>query len=274
MKKNEYDKQLNKIADSLDIERDRIRFLFNSLVIGHFCQNLNIKLKGASSIQLRFGFNDSRRTKDLDFSIKGNYNNFINKLNISLKNKWMGFTGNAKITRYISNKKFIQMRVKLFVENENWASVDIDLSNDLFDEIESEYVYSRETIKLWNAFFKNEINKFPIVELEFQIAQKINAITESHGKCRMRDFYDLWKLTNANARNYKKTKRYIDLDIKVNRQNVKKPNIEKILNSLDDNSLFHLNKIFVDNTGIPVNIKYLSNNLQFLIDKVYNTTEL
>lgn len=154
-------------------------------------------VKGGSALRLRYGGSKTRFTGDVDIARNRPEDEFIDELRASLLRGWEGFTG-ALDPRPYRLPEEVQRRyamvpylIQLSYLRSPWLDVRLEVShNELGDADEPDLVTSSEVSELFERIGLPSPGELPLMRLEYQIAQKLHAVSEPDST-RVHDFVDL-----------------------------------------------------------------------------------
>lgn len=153
-------------------------------------------VKGGSALKMRFGDKASRFTTDLDTATATNPSLYVERLARALAKGWEGFTGrivsrnppspNGVPTEYVMKP----YDVKLSYMGKPWCTVPLEVGhNEIGDADIIDWVESGDVAILFEKVGLPAPGKAPLMPINYQIAQKLHAVTSSGD--RARDLIDL-----------------------------------------------------------------------------------
>lgn len=170
-------------------------------------------VKGGSALKLRYGNAATRFTKDVDAARVAEANLFIEAFRTNLVSGWCGFTGRVVAVeppepegvpaRYVMEP----YQIKLDYNTKPWLTVDFELGhNEIGDADEWDEALSEDIINAFVELGFPEPHPVRLMTLEYQLAQKIHAVSEL-GSDRARDLVDLQIVLNNSSVDLVKTRR-------------------------------------------------------------------
>ncbi len=160
-----------------------------------------IVIKGGSSLELRFGTERSRASKDLDAMLGGRFEDFFDRLQNTLREGWGGFTGVATLPEQIDVPDLAyaphRFDAKLSYQGRAFMTVPIEISLVEGDALaEPDLLQGPDLTSLGLP----NVEALPCLAVEFQVAQKLHACsqpdTDVYSNDRARDLVDLQLLEN------------------------------------------------------------------------------
>lgn len=154
-------------------------------------------VKGGSALKLRYGNAATRFTKDVDAARAIGVDRFMDALRANLAKGWCGFTGRVVVvdppepegvpTQYVMDP----YQIKLDYNTKPWLTVDFELGhNEIGDADEWDEVLSKDIVNAFVELGFPEPRPVKLMTLEYQLAQKIHAVSEP-GSDRARDLVDI-----------------------------------------------------------------------------------
>ncbi len=192
--------RLRNEADRLDLPYARYQRSIGVAVVGELLRRAAaeevIVIKGGSALELRFGTERSRASKDLDAMLGGRFGDYFERLQSTLRNGWAGFTGIATHPELIDVPDLAyaphRFKVKLSYSGRSFMTVPVEISlaeGDALVEPDSLQGPDPESLGLPG------VEALPCLAVEFQVAQKLHACsqpdTDSYSNDRARDLVDL-----------------------------------------------------------------------------------
>ena len=154
-------------------------------------------VKGGAGLKLRFGDAETRYSTDLDSARKGGVSSFIEEYRACLRRGWQGFSGALRPLNPAKPKdvppEYVMrpFEVQLSYEGSVWRTVDLELGhNELGDADDPDWAISEEVLGYFTSLGFERPNPIPLMKLEYQIAQKLHAVSEPGSK-RAHDLVDL-----------------------------------------------------------------------------------
>lgn len=154
-------------------------------------------VKGGSAMKIRFGDECTRASTDLDAARRESIETFIGKLSESLSKGWCGFEGRVVKGKSATPKEvpteYVMQpyEIKLSFNGTAWCTVPLELGhNEIGDADNPDYVIPKDANRMLSEMGFPELAAIPTLPLEFQIAQKIHAVSEP-GSMRAHDLIDL-----------------------------------------------------------------------------------
>jgi len=170
-------------------------------------------VKGGSALKLRYGNAMTRFTKDVDAARVRDEEIFIDELRANLARGWCGFTGHVIVVdppepdgvpaRYVMDP----YEIKLNYNTKPWLTVDFELGHDeIGDADEWDEVLAEDIVKAFVELGFPAPRPVKLMTLEYQLAQKIHAVSEP-GNDRARDLVDIQIVLANSSVDIEKTKR-------------------------------------------------------------------
>lgn len=153
-------------------------------------------LKGGAYLELRLGL-QSRATKDIDTLFRGDFDEFIDVLDATLRDPWGALElqrteveSIENATRVVKPRRF---RVKLLVNGQTWRSIDVEAAPD--EGFAGARVDVFPSPPLGHFGLPSPI-EFAGIVFDYQVAQKLHACSDPHQppdttNDRARDVVDL-----------------------------------------------------------------------------------
>lgn len=185
---------IEKMADRFG-EAQRVRRALANTIVAQLMSDCVIK--GGSSLKFRYGDLATRVTKDIDVAQAKDLDDFILRLDASLRSGWHGFTGHI-IRRTVATPKDVPPEyvmhpfdVKLEYNRKPWMTVRLEMgTNEVDDTEEADYSLSPDIVELFHALGLPKPNPVPLMKLHHQIAQKLHGLTDP-SQNRPHDLVDL-----------------------------------------------------------------------------------
>ncbi len=154
-------------------------------------------VKGGSALKLRFGSDATRFSKDLDTARKSSIDEYTDALRQALNRGWGGFTGvlvelpPAKPHGVPQKYVMRPFEVKLAYNGKPWITVPLEVGHDeIGDADDPDFLMPSDVTDMFEALGLPSPNPIPLMRLEYQVAQKLHALTEP-GSERVHDLIDL-----------------------------------------------------------------------------------
>lgn len=213
--------RLEDVAGGHDIPVARARLMLCTLIVSQMLPDA-VAIKGDMGVKLRMGERGTRATADLDVSTRQRGEAFEEGFRTRLEKGWgavpasrgaqrkdpdaldrVAFTATLKLGRLhdpgLAQPTYVMhpYRVTLSFLGREWAGLDVEVSDP---EIEP-YAHTRrdvdgQLIELSARFGFGELQPVELIDLGYQIAQKIHAVTDL-GYVRAHDLVDLQLLWDA-----------------------------------------------------------------------------
>lgn len=188
------DAAIERLADDR-AEALRLRRIFANTVVAQMMPAGAVK--GGSAMRIRFGYAATRFSTDLDTARAKDIEEFASDFARSLGEGWNGFTGRlvplpaAKPKDVPTGYVMRPFDVKLDYNGKPWLTVKLEVGhNELGDADEPDHSMSREISDLFTELGFPEPDPVPLMQLKFQIAQKLHGASEP-GSARAHDLVDL-----------------------------------------------------------------------------------
>jgi predicted nucleotidyltransferase component of viral defense system len=160
-----------------------------------------IQIKGGAGLVLKFGLTNTRFTRDLDLAIP-NRNEFLQILPNLTSYAWCGFSIEGYVIRDIyapasiptdQTVQRIDLQLK-FLET-RWLTTRIEITNNEVINLPQIYhpILHQEIISIFESLSLTTSGMFNLISAEFQVAQKLHAVTQI-GSERGRDLFDIYLL--------------------------------------------------------------------------------
>ena len=169
-------------------------------------------IKGGSALKMRFGDAATRFTTDLDTASATNPELYALKLSERLMAGWEGFSGRVVEREPASPdgipKEYVMQPydIRLTFLGKPWCTVPLEIGhNEIGDADKADWVELTDAAKLFEEVGFPAPGKVPLMPLEYQIAQKIHAVT-SKGD-RARDLVDLQLISRNCKIDFSETKK-------------------------------------------------------------------
>lgn len=193
------------------IDPVQIRRAIANTVIGQLLEEGTVK--GGSALKIRYGNSATRFSRDLDTARADDLDTFIGKLGLSLEKGWGGFTG-VVVRREPAHPKDIApayvmqpFDIKLSYNGKSWLTVPLEVGfNEIGDADEPEYAISSDIVELFLSLGLPSLSPVPLMQLPYQIAQKLHGVSESGSK-RAHDLVDLQIIESQSDIDYGETRK-------------------------------------------------------------------
>lgn len=212
---------LEKVSSELGVPVARVRRMLCTLIVSQMLPDA-VAIKGGMGVKLRMGERGTRATADLDVSTKQRGEVFEEEFRARLAQGWgavpaskgsrrrdpdapdrVAFTATLKPqplhdpglaqTQYLMHP----YRVTLSFLDREWAGLDVEVSDpEIEPHARTRRAVDDELIELNAHFGFGELQPVELVDLEYQIAQKIHALTDPE-YARAHDLVDLQLLWSA-----------------------------------------------------------------------------
>lgn len=213
--------RLAQVATELGIPVARARVMLCTLIVSQMLPNA-VAVKGGMGVKLRFGERGTRATSDLDVSTRVRGEEFEQAFRARLVEGWgtvpaskgeqrrnpdaperVAFTATVRAAKLhnpgLDRPEYVMhpYRVSIAFLGAAWGALDVEVSDP---EIEP-YAYARkeidgELVQFGACFGFGHLQPVELVDLEYQIAQKIHAATDPD-YVRPHDLVDLQLLWNV-----------------------------------------------------------------------------
>ena len=213
--------RMEEASQKLGVPIARVRRMLCTLIISQMLPDA-VAVKGGMGIKLRLGESGTRATADLDVSTKERGEVFESAFRERLAKGWgtvpaskgalrknpaapdrVAFTATVKKQRRhdpgLTHPQYVihPYRVTLAFLGSTWAGLDVEVSDpEIEPHAHSRLVLDGELIELGAYFGFGDLVPVELVDLEFQIAQKIHAVTDPAYN-RAHDLVDLQLLCSA-----------------------------------------------------------------------------
>lgn len=210
------------VAAELGIPVGRARVMLCSLVISQMLPNA-VAVKGGMGVKFRFGEAGTRATADLDVSTQVHNAKLEDEFEVNLAKGWgrvpasrgqlsrdsmsperVAFTGKLRPRRShdpgLARPEYVMQpyRVSLAFLGKDWGSLDVEISHpEVGVDAHSKKSIDENLHQFANRFGFGRLRPIELVDLEYQIAQKIHAVTDPTYS-RAHDLVDLQILWTAN----------------------------------------------------------------------------
>lgn len=213
--------RLRQVAAELGIPIARARVMLCTLIVSQMLPDA-AAVKGGMGVKLRFGESGTRATSDLDVSTRARGDEFEQAFRMRLAEGWgtvppskgeqrrnpqapdrVAFTATVRPVKLhdpgLARPEYVMhpYRASIAFLGSAWGALDVEVSDP---EIEP-YAHTRreidgELVRFGSHFGFGELQPVELVGLEYQIAQKLHAVTDP-AYMRAHDLVDLQLLWNA-----------------------------------------------------------------------------
>lgn len=213
--------RLAHVAAELGIPVARARVMLCTLIVSQMLPD-TVAVKGGMGVKLRFGERGTRATSDLDVSTRARGEEFEQAFRVRLAEGWgtvpaskgeqrrnpeasdrVAFTATVRAMKLhdpgLARPEYVMhpYRVSITFLGNAWGALDVEVSDPEIDP----YAHARKEIDgelvQFGAYFGfGELRPVELVDLEYQIAQKLHAVTDP-AYVRAHDLVDLQLLWNA-----------------------------------------------------------------------------
>lgn len=213
--------RLAQVAAELGIPVARARVMLCTLIVSQMLPDA-VAVKGGMGVKLRFGERGTRATSDLDVSTRVRGEEFEQVFRARLAEGWgtvpaskgelrrnpdaperIAFTATVRAVKLhdpgLARPEYVMhpYRVSIAFLGAAWGALDVEVSDPEIDP----YAHSRKEIDgelvQFGAYFGfGDLHPVELVDLEYQIAQKLHAVTDP-AYARAHDLVDLQLLWNA-----------------------------------------------------------------------------
>ena len=209
----------------------RVRRTMANVIVGQMLPEGVIK--GGSALKIRYGMQATRFSKDFDAARVSDINDFVDALEDALAEGWAGFTGHV-VPRNPAHPKGVPPHyvmqpfdVKLSYKGKPWVTVPLEVGHDeIGDADDPERGISDDVVDLFRALNLPEPCPVPLMRLEYQVAQKLHALSAPHGD-RAHDLVDLQVIVSNSKIDLARTKATCQRLFAYRRQQVWPPEIAK-----------------------------------------------
>jgi hypothetical protein len=209
------------VASELGIPVARARVMLCTLIVSQMLPDA-VAVKGGMGVKLRFGELGTRATSDLDVSTRERGKDFEQEFFRRLAKGWgavppskgelrrnaeardrVAFRGTVRpLKRHdpgLTRPEYVMhpYRVSIAFLGFSWGALDVEVSDPEIDSHPHAAVgIDTELLHFSSAFGFGELRPVELVDLEYQIAQKLHAVTD-HAYVRAHDLVDLQLLWSA-----------------------------------------------------------------------------
>lgn len=213
--------RLAQVAAELSIPVARARVMLCTLIVSQMLPDA-VAVKGGMGVKLRFGERGTRATSDLDVSTRVRGEEFEQAFRARLAKGWgtvpaskgelrrnpdaperIAFTATVRAVKLhdpgLARPEYVMhpYRVSIVFLGAAWGALDVEVSDPEIDP----YAHTRkemdgELVHFGACFGFGDLQPVELVDLEYQIAQKLHAVTDP-AYVRAHDLVDLQLLWNA-----------------------------------------------------------------------------
>lgn len=213
--------RLAQVATELDIPVARARVTLCTLIVSQMLPDA-VAVKGGMGVKLRLGERGTRATSDLDVSTRVRGEEFERSFRARLAEGWgsvpasrgelrrnpdapdrVAFTATVRAARLhdpgLARPEYVMhpYRVSIAFLGSAWGALDVEVSDPEVDPYPHAAMgIDGGLVQFGDYFGFGELRPVELVELEYQIAQKIHAVTDP-AYVRAHDLVDLQLLWNA-----------------------------------------------------------------------------
>lgn len=207
--------RLARVASEMGIPVARARVMLCTLVVSQMLPDA-VAVKGGMGVKLRLGETGTRATSDLDVSTRARGEEFEQSFRTRLAEGWgrvpasrgqlrrnpdapnrIAFTGTLRASQLhdpgLERPEYVMhpYRVTLAFLGVAWGGLDVEVSDPEIDaEAHSKREIDHNLVEFGACFGFGELQPVELVDLEYQIAQKIHAVTDLNYN-RAHDLVDL-----------------------------------------------------------------------------------
>ncbi|GAA4520372.1 nucleotidyl transferase AbiEii/AbiGii toxin family protein [Brachybacterium paraconglomeratum] len=218
---SQLDSRLQDVASSLGVPVARARMMLCTLVVSQMLPGA-VAIKGGMGVKLRLGERGTRATADLDVSTRARGEEFEGEFRSYLARGWgvvpaskgalrrdpdapdrVAFTATLRPGRLhdpgLARPQYVMhpYRVSLSFLGDQWAGLDIEVSDpEIGPHAHARLEVDDELTELSALFGFGPLQPVELIDLEYQIAQKIHAVTDP-SYARAHDLVDLQLLWNV-----------------------------------------------------------------------------
>lgn len=213
--------RLANVAAALEIPVARARVMLCTLIVSQMLPDA-VAVKGGMGVKLRFGERGTRATSDLDVSTRARGEEFEQTFRSRLAAGWgtvppskgeqrrnpdapdrVAFTASVRAMKLhdpgLARPEYVMhpYRVSLAFLGNAWGALDVEVSDPEIDpHAHTRQEIDGELVQFGAYFGFGELQPVELVDLEYQIAQKLHAVTDP-AYLRAHDLVDLQLLWNA-----------------------------------------------------------------------------
>lgn len=207
--------RLASAAQDLDIPVARARVMLCTLIVSQMLPSA-VVIKGGMGVKLRFGEHGTRATADFDVSAESRGEEFEQRFHANLAEGWgtvppskkerrrdphapnrVAFTASLRAKKPydpgLANSEYVMhpYRVTISFLGKEWGGLDVELSDaEIAPEAHTSHEIDKELVEFGDYFGFDELQPVPMIDLEYQIAQKLHAVTDP-SYMRAHDMVDL-----------------------------------------------------------------------------------
>lgn len=213
--------RLGRVAAELGIPVARARVMLCTLVVSQMLPDA-VAVKGGMGVKLGLGERGTRATSDLDVSTRIRGDEFEQAFRVRLAEGWgtvppskgeqrrnpealdrVAFTATVRALKLhdpgLARPEYVMhpYRVSIAFLGSAWGALDVEVSDpEISPDAHTRYEIDGELVQFGIRFGFGELQPVELVDLEYQIAQKLHAVTDSD-YARAHDLVDLQLLWNA-----------------------------------------------------------------------------
>ncbi|WP_440712144.1 nucleotidyl transferase AbiEii/AbiGii toxin family protein [Gordonia sp. FQ] len=213
--------RLTRVAAELGIPVARARVMLCTLIVSQLLPDA-VAVKGGMGVKLRFGERGTRATSDLDVSTSVRGEEFERAFRARLADGWgmvppskgarrrdpdapdrVAFTATVRPVKLhdpgLARPEYVMhpYRVSIAFLGSAWGALDVEVSDPEIDPCaHTQKEIDGELVQFGAHFGFGELQPVELVDLEYQIAQKLHAVTDP-AYARAHDLVDLQLLWNA-----------------------------------------------------------------------------
>ena len=213
--------RLAQVAAGLGIPVARARMMLCTLIVSQMLPDA-VAVKGGMGVKLRFGERGTRATSDLDISTRVRGEEFEQVFRARLVEGWgtvppskgeqrrnldapdrVAFTATVRAVKLhdpgLARPEYVMhpYRVSIAFLGSAWGALDVEVSDPEIDpHAHTRKEIDGELVQFGAHFGFGELQPVKLVDLEYQIAQKLHAVTDP-AYVRAHDLVDLQLLWNA-----------------------------------------------------------------------------
>lgn len=213
--------RLAQVAAELGIPVARARVMLCTLIVSQMLPDA-VAVKGGMGVKLRFGERGTRATSDLDFSTRVRGEEFEQAFRARLAEGWgtvpaskgelrrnpdapdrVAFTASVRAVKLhdpgLARPEYVvhPYRVSIVFLGNAWGALDVEVSDPEIDPYaHTRKEIDRELVQFGSYFGFGDLQPVELVDLEYQIAQKLHAVTDP-AYVRAHDLVDLQLLWGA-----------------------------------------------------------------------------
>ncbi|MGB3376879.1 MAG: nucleotidyl transferase AbiEii/AbiGii toxin family protein [Microbacterium sp.] len=213
--------RLAEVAGEYGIPVARARMMLCTLIVSQMLPDA-VAVKGGMGVKLRFGERGTRATADLDVSTRIRGEEFEQAFRARLAQGWgtvpaskgeqrrnpdapnrVAFTATVRALKLhdpgLARPEYVMhpYRVSIAFLGDPWGALDVEVSDPEIDaHTHTQNEIDGELVQFGAQFGFGNLQPVELVELEYQIAQKVHAVTDP-AYVRAHDLVDLQLLWNA-----------------------------------------------------------------------------